>query len=111
LDLAKHIAEHSDGKFKVVPALVFDKVQQKSREGGPREASHFEEAYRVTQAIDGPIILLDDVCTSGGHLIGAYWRLHTEKSPIILACTFGRSTKQQLENPVGLLEELDLSRH
>jgi hypothetical protein len=42
LDLANKIAEHSGGKFVVTPALVFDKVQKKSREGGPRDASHFE---------------------------------------------------------------------
>jgi hypothetical protein len=111
LEFAKRIAEHSGGKFTVVPALVFDKVQKKSHEGGPRSASHFEEAYRITQAVDGPIILLDDVCTGGGHLIGAHWRLHNEKMPIVLACTFGRSTNKQLENPVGLREdELDVTR-
>jgi hypothetical protein len=111
LDLANQIAANSGGRFAVKPALVFDKVQQKSREGGPREASHFEKAYRVVQQVDGPIILLDDVCTGGGHLIGAHWRLHTQESPIVLACTFGRSTKQQLANPVGLLaEEIDLTR-
>jgi predicted amidophosphoribosyltransferase len=111
LEFATKVAEHSGGKFKVAPALVFGEVQKKSREGGPREASHFEKAYRVLQAIDGPIILFDDVCTGGGHLIGAHWRLNTQKSPVVLACTFGRSTKQQLENPVGLLaEELDVSK-
>lgn len=111
LDLANKIAENSGGRFKVAPALVFDKVQKKSREGGPREASHFEKAYRVVEAVDGPIILLDDVCTGGGHLIAAQRRLHSEKTPVVLACTFGRSTKQQLTNPVSLLaEELDLAR-
>ena len=111
LDLANKIAQHSGGKFKVVPALVFNEVQKKSREGGPREASHFEKAYCLVQAVDGPIILLDDVCTGGGHLIGAHWRLHTKETPVVLACTFGRSTKQQLKNPVSLLEEdLDLTR-
>jgi hypothetical protein len=110
LDLANKVAEYSGGRFKVAPALVFNEVQQKSRGGGPRDASHFEKAYRIVQSLAGPIILLDDVCTSGGHLIGAHWRLHCEKSPVVLACTFGRSTKEQLENPVGLREdELDLS--
>ena len=111
LDLAEKIAENSGGRFKAVPALVFDEVQKKSREGGPREASHFEKAYRIVEAVDGPIILLDDVCTGGGHLIGAQRLLHSEKTPVVLACTFGRSTKQQLTNPVSLLaEELDLTR-
>jgi hypothetical protein len=61
--------------------------------------------------LKGPIILLDDVCTGGGHLIGAHWRLHSEKSPVVLACAFGRSTKEQIQNPVGLREdELDLTK-
>jgi hypothetical protein len=38
-------------------------------------------------------------------------KLEHQVSPVVLACTFGRSTKEQLENPVGLHEEeLDLTR-
>jgi hypothetical protein len=81
LELACKIAEHGGGKLEVCPALVFSEAQKKSREGGPREASHFEKVYKVLQAIDGPIVLFDDVCTGGGHLIGAHRRLHTESSP------------------------------
>jgi hypothetical protein len=111
LEFARKIAACSGGKLEVTPALVFRDVQRKSREGGPREPSHFETAYQVLQQLDGPIILFDDVCTGGGHLIGAHWRPHGEVSPVVLACTFGRSTKRQLANPVGLLaENLDVSR-
>jgi hypothetical protein len=111
LELANQIAEHSKGLFKVEPALVFRKVQQKSREGGPRDPEHFADAYKVIRSIKGPIILFDDVCTGGGHLVGAHWRLDRESSPVVLACTFGRSTKEQLENPIGLhQEELDVTR-
>jgi len=109
LELAQKIAERSNGKLSVCPALVFTEAQRKSREGGPRDAAYFEKAYKLTQAVRGPIILLDDVCTGGGHLIGAYRRLHSNESPVILACTFGRSTKEQAKNPVGLrVEELDV---
>jgi hypothetical protein len=111
LDFAKKIAQHSGGKLKVAPALAFREVQKKSREGGPRQAPHFEMAYKVLEQPNGPIILFDDVCTSGGHLIAAHRLLHREHSPVILACTFGRSTKQQLEDPIGLrAEDLDLTR-
>ena len=77
----------------VEPALVFDKVQQKSREGGPRDPKHFEQAYRVIRDLKGPLILLDDVCTGGGHLIAAHRRLHRPESPVVLACTFCRTTQ------------------
>lgn len=112
LELARKVADHSAGKLTVAPALAFREVQKKSREGGPRQASHFEKAYKIVQRPKGPIILLDDVCTSGGHLIAAHWLLHHEQnSPVVLACTFGRTTKEQLKSPVGLRsEDLDVSR-
>lgn len=102
LDLAKSIAQSSSGKFTVAPALVFKEPQDKARNGGPRHADYLEDAYKVIGNVSGPIILLDDVCTSGGHMIGAYRRLHGSKSPVILACTFGRTTRTQRDNPIGL---------
>ncbi|MEH2501489.1 phosphoribosylpyrophosphate synthetase [Bradyrhizobium sp. AZCC 1578] len=102
LDLAREIARKSGGILKVAPALVFREVQKKSREGGPRDPSHFETAYKVVERPKGPIILLDDVCTTGGHLVAAHWLLHRHPSrPVVLACTFGRTTKQQHDEPIG----------
>jgi hypothetical protein len=110
LELANKIAANSGGKFSVVPALVFNEAQQKSRKGGPRDPEHLEKAYRVVRDVKGPIILLDDVCTTGGHLVAAHRLLHRDSSPVILASTFGRSTKEQLKEPIGILEEeIDLT--
>ena len=110
LELANKIAANSGGKFSVVPALVFTEAQQKSREGGPRDPEHFEKAYRVVHPVKGPIILVDDVCTSGGHLIAAHRLLHRDGSPVVLACTFGRTTKEQLKEPIGIrIEQIDLT--
>lgn len=109
LKLANAIAEHGRGQLKISPALVFAAPQKKSHEGGPREASHFEKVYVLTAPVEGSIVLLDDVCTGGGHLIAAYRRLNSQESPVVLACTFGRSTKEQIVNPVGVkLEHLDV---
>jgi hypothetical protein len=62
LDLANAVAAKSAGKLTAVPALVFSTPQQKSRNGGPRSAAHFESVYRVARDVKGPIVLLDDVC-------------------------------------------------
>ncbi|MGY3103432.1 phosphoribosylpyrophosphate synthetase [Bradyrhizobium sp. LM3.4] len=105
LELAEKIAANGNGKLKVVPTLVFGEVQQKSREGGPRDPKHFESAYRIVRTLSGPVILVDDVCTSGGHLVAAYWRLNKQASPVVLACTFGKTTKAQLKNPIGMRAE------
>ncbi|WJR74939.1 phosphoribosyltransferase [Bradyrhizobium sp. NP1] len=111
LEFAQKIAEQSGGQFKVSQALVFHEPQKKSREGGPRQASHFLKAYKVLERPKGPIILFDDVCTTGGHLAAAHSLLHDEDSPVVLACAFGRTTKKQLDEPIGLrAEDLDLSK-
>lgn len=111
LELAKAVAQASNGQFQAVPALVFTEPQTKSREGGPRDPYHFENVYRIVRDVEGPIILLDDVCTSGAHIIGACWKLKSPKRNIVLASAFGRSTGVQLETPVGLREEtLDVAR-
>lgn len=111
LELAREVAEHSGGKLTVVPALAFREVQTKSRNGGPRHHSHFEKAYEILQRPKGPIILLDDVCTSGGHLVAAYRLLHQQhKSPVVLACTFGRTTKEQFKQPIGpRVEDIEIA--
>jgi hypothetical protein len=107
LELAEAVAKCADGQFDVIPALVFSKPQPKSRQGGSRSALHFQSVYRVTAEVTGPIVLLDDVCTSGAHIIGAHWKLdEPSRRPVVLASAFGRSTKQQVPNPIGLSVEM-----
>jgi hypothetical protein len=55
LDLARKVAAESNGRFMVLPALVFKEVQKKSREGGPRDPKHFEAAYDVLRELAGPL--------------------------------------------------------
>jgi hypothetical protein len=113
LELAVAVANRSGGALIAVPALVFNEPQLRSHEGGPRNPHHFEKMYRVVRDVSGPIILLDDVCTTGGHMIGAHWKLHEpQHRPVLLACAFGRTTREQLTHPVGIREErLDITRH
>ena len=111
LDLANAVARESDGQFTAVPALVFCEPQVKSREGGPRSPRHFESVYRLVKKVEGPVVLLDDVCTGGGHLIGACWKLDSASRRIVLASAFGRTTHEQLTSPISLREEtLDVTR-
>jgi predicted amidophosphoribosyltransferase len=106
LGLAQAVAAESRGTLCAVPALVFAEPQIKSHEGGPRNARHFENVYRVVADVDGNIILLDDVCTSGSHMIAAHWKLHEPpRRAVVLACIFGRTTREQLTHPVGVREE------
>lgn len=111
--LAKNVASASDGRLTAVPALVFSEPQPKSHSGGgSRSAEHFEGVYDVVQEVRGPIVLLDDVKTSGAHLIGAYWKLNAPGTrDVVLACTFGRTTRERVEVPLGIRKEtLDVRR-
>lgn len=111
LELANGVAAASGGRFSVAPALVFGEPQQKTRGGGTRDPYILEEEYRVTQEVEGQIVLLDDVCTSGGHMIAAVWKLASPNRNVVLASAFGRSTKEQVVAPLGPREEiLDVSR-
>jgi hypothetical protein len=100
-ELATDIAAKMGNGFKAVPALVFDRPQQKSRQGGSRDPRHFESAYKLVRRVSGPIILIDDVCTSGAHFIGAAWKLASFQCEILFACAWGRTTDEQTENPVA----------
>ena len=106
LGLAEDIARHSGGRLTAIPALVFKKQQQKSRDGGPRSPYHFESEYKIARDVSGPIVLVDDVVTGGGHLIGACWKLKNHKRNIVLACTFGCSTKGQLPQPLSVRSQM-----
>jgi predicted amidophosphoribosyltransferase len=107
LELAKAVADESGGKLRAVPALVFHEPQQKSREGGSRDPDYFVDAYeRVAVKVEGPVVLIDDVCTSGAHMIGAYRKLHLPpRRDVVLACAFGRTTWDQINEPLGPREE------
>jgi predicted amidophosphoribosyltransferase len=105
-ELARAVAGYSGGQLQAVPALAFDQPQVRSHEGGPRSPYHFEQAYRILHHVTGPIVLLDDVCTSGGHMIAAHWLLHEPpRRTVALACSFGRTTREQVTHPVGVRQE------
>lgn len=111
LKLATGIAAASDGRLKADVALVFTEPQEKARKGGPRSASHLEETYRIIGNVEGPIILVDDVWTMGGHLKAACWKLASPRRPVILACTVARTTHEHVDKPVGVQEHtIDLTR-
>jgi predicted amidophosphoribosyltransferase len=108
LQLARLVAKAGNHHHKVIPAL-FRRPQIKSRQGGSRDPGYLEQELRIVKRVAGPIILLDDVCTTGAHFKAACWKLRSAQNRILFACAFGRSTKEQMDSPIGLHEEyLDL---
>jgi hypothetical protein len=111
LKLATGIAAASGGRLKAAVALVFREPQEKARKGGPRDAAHLEEAYQIVGNVEGPIILVDDVWTLGGHLKAAARKLASPRRSIILACTVAHTTHEHVDKPVNVQEHtIDLTR-
>jgi pyrimidine operon attenuation protein/uracil phosphoribosyltransferase len=70
-----------------------------------------QEAYQIVGNVEGPIILVDDVWTLGGHLRAACWKLASPRRPIILASTVAHTTHEHVDQPVGVQERtIDLTR-
>lgn len=105
LHLAREIAGHSGSRLVAVPALIFREPQVKSRAGGPRSPYYFKGAYKVCGDVKGQIVLIDDVRTSGAHMIGACWKLNSQHRQVVLGCAFGGSTKERFEQPLEVREE------
>ena len=110
LKLATGIAAASGGRLEAAAALVFKEPQEKARKGGPRSAVHLQEAYQIVRNVEGPIILVDDVWTLGGHLKAACWKLASPRRSVILACTVAHTTHEHVDKPVGVQEHtIDLA--
>jgi hypothetical protein len=100
------VSHYGQGRITAFPNLVFDKPQAKSHgDGGSRDPDHFEQAYQLTSAIHGKIVLLDDVLTSAAHVIGAYRMLSALGHEVVMAAAWGRTTSEQLEPVFRFREE------
>jgi hypothetical protein len=111
LNLANGIAAASGGRLKTAAALVFAEPQEKARKGGPRGADHLQVAYKIIGNVEGPVILIDDVWTLGGHLKAACRKLKSPQRSIILACTVAHTTHEHVDEPVAVQEHtIDLRR-
>jgi len=110
LKLAAGIAAASGGRLKTAVALVFKEPQEKARKGGPRGAAHLQDAYRIVGDVEGPIILVDDVWTLGGHLRAACWKLASPQRSVSLACTVAHTTHEHVDKPISVQEHtIDLA--
>ena len=105
-EIARAIARKCRPQVTVAPIFRWDQPMQSSREGGPRDP-HVLEAHikAVAPVPPGKCVLVDDVLTSGGHLIACARKLRELGTEVELAICCGRSTHQQLPDPYTVADE------
>jgi len=109
LALAEGAARISAGTFRASPAIVFETPQLKSAGGGgSRDPSYLQSVMKITVAPDGPIVLLDDVKTTGAHLVAAARTLRAAGCDVVGAIAFARTAWAQGKPIASLVEELEL---
>jgi len=101
LELAKKLAAYMDGNATVVPALRWKRERTPAHRGGSRDPQVHFENLAIVEDVAGPVVLFDDVITTGSQLIGAYRRLANPKREITKAVVIGRATKEQHKRTIG----------
>lgn len=104
LELSQGIAnsiEHAN----VVDALRWKKDLGKSHKGGSRDPDVLYDNLQLIKEIGGPVVLFDDVMTSGAHIIAAHRLLSEAGVEVILGLTIGRVTKEQKNTMIEWHEE------
>lgn len=102
---ARAVAEAIGSRAAVVPALRWKQVKDRAHDGGTRDPQiHFENLC-VAQKPTNPVVLFDDVLTTGGQMIASYRRLAESRVMPVLGIVIGRATKEQKEPAIGWHEE------
>ena len=86
--------------------LRFNAVMPKSSETNMRDQQRLYDAIRIVRPIpSGKIVLIDDVCTSGAHLLAAARRLREAGASAVEAAVAGRTTHTQHDKVMGWFQE------
>jgi hypothetical protein len=90
------------GAWPISPVLRFSEALQPAHAGGPRGREALMPFLRVTSAPPaGPLILVDDIITSGGSLLASYDALATVGRPPVAAIICGHTVSDSLLSAFG----------
>ena len=102
---AKAIAEKIGDRATAIDALRWKVAKVPAHKGGSRDPQVHFENLRLVQKLAGPVILFDDMMTTGGQMIAAYRRLAEQGITPIAGIVIGRTTKIQHDKMLGWVEE------
>jgi len=105
--LAKELAKQGIRKIKVFDVLRWTEKMESARKGGPREPSILYPRLKLVGKVIGVnhCILVDDVCTSGGHLQTAAARLRKDGANVPLAVCAARTRQFAVDDPFAASSE------
>ena len=105
LDHATRIASAIGSRAIAVPALRWKKEKISARKGGSRDPQVHYENLRVVQKLDLPVVIFDDVMTTGSQMIAACRRLQKAGAHLHCGVVVGRATKEQKERMISWSDE------
>jgi hypothetical protein len=86
--------------------LCFCKEQLSTREGGSRDPEEiYPELVLTAPPPQGELILLDDVMTTGGHMIACAWKIEDTGRNAALGLACGRTVHKPLDDPFAVPTE------
>lgn len=98
---------------QVAPVLRWKRpIPSASEDGGSRDQRILYPLLTTAGAIpDGECVFIDDVLTSGGHLVASVWKLADLGRTVKLAVCCGSTSHEQIPDPFAVPERmLDVTR-
>jgi hypothetical protein len=106
--IARAVARLCKPPAAVAPVLRWKRAMPSaSEEGGSRDPQILYPNLKVFSPMPpGICIFIDDVATSGGHLIAAAWKLADVGRTVSLALCCGCTTHEQLDDPFSVPDRI-----
>ena len=108
--LASEVAKRCTTQATAFPFLRWKEAKPNSRNGGTRDSRLLYQNLTLSRDLPpGDCVLVDDVCTKGGHLVAAVWFLESHTRTVLGAVCCGRTSSQRLEEPFKVeIEHFDV---
>lgn len=105
--MATAVAQRIGARAQVADVLRFSVAMQSSRHGGTRDTGTLFDRLRVIDNVPaGHVVLIDDVCTTHGHMRAAATRLNRQAGVNVdLAVCAGRTHQDPPNNPFSIPPE------
>jgi|SRR5581483_27556 len=112
LSHARRIAKIIGTRAQAVPALRWKQPKASARRGGTRDPQVLFDNLTVVDDLKAPVILFDDVITTGAQMIASCRRLKSVGIQPAAGIVVGRATKHQWPSMIGWQEEeVDFAEH